>query len=184
MPWLLAQLVEMTVAVVTAGVGFVAAAAAGAVVAVVVARMEEQRRRREVRAAERRAELEPVRRYALALQEFIEAAVGVVQVTQSEGRKDGGEGSAHRWRRGLEREWEKVVVAEPQPGVLVYVRDREAQLCILRLRLWGMACRERCLGCLGSGEVMGEEEARERVGFAVELAAQVEAWIRAEVGGD
>lgn len=131
-----------------------------------------------VRRAEKRARLEPVLTYALGLQEFVEAAVAVVRVRQRRGMGTAKDASSEHVQRQLEREWDKVLAVEPRPGALVFIRDREAQECLLRLRLWAQQCRDRCLECLGSGELIADEEAKELVEFAVEKVAEIEGWMR------
>ena len=87
----------------------------------------------------------------------------------------------------MEREWEKVVAVEPRPGALVFIRDLDAQKCLLWLRSVAQQCRNRCLECLRSGDAMGEEEAGDFVEAAGEALAKILDWmeqaLRREVGG-
>lgn len=166
-------------------VTFIAGQATGLGMALAISWVERRWRRQEVRAAEKRARLEErferVRTYAIGLQEFVEAWVGVVRVWQERAVVDDQARSAQHMRRQLETQWERVVAVEPPPWALVFVRDMDAQKWLLQLRLVAQQCRDRCLGCIGSGEVMGEEEAEDFAEIVGEKLAKILEWMEQAV---
>ena len=115
-------------------------------------------RAQQVRTAEKRARsedrFEPVRTYALGLQEFVHEAVGMVQVREWRTQAGGWGGSAQAVEQDLNKRMEDAEALRPRPGPYYILRDTAGFESLLKLQLEASICQLKCLECVWAGQAM------------------------------
>ena len=118
----------------------------------------------DVKAAEKRARLEarcePVIPYAGALQSFIDDAVSWMQVLRERKASGASAQLVRRVEAELDKQWDEAMQLRPRPVPWFLLNDMQARARWLAVELAAQLCRERCIQCLKSGEVMSQEEAQ------------------------
>jgi hypothetical protein len=118
-------------------------------------------RRQDVRAAEKRLQrddrLEPVRTYAIGLQEFVHESVGLMAVVARRARDVGWTRAAETVTGELDKRWGDAEALRPRPGPSYLLRNKEALESLLVLELEANGCRLKCAEHLDAAETMSEE---------------------------
>ena len=161
--WLADNAARVAVALIIAAANFLAAAGAGAATAVVVAWLERRWHRKEVRAAEKRVRqeerFESIRIYAMALQEFVHEAAGLMRVSNRSWRDEGWGSPLATLERELTERWDNADGLRPRPGPAYILRDEAALEPLIVLQLEANICRLKGLEALAVGGAMTDDMA-------------------------